>query len=103
MKAFLTYAYREGFDPAEVVRRVAERAIRRIGDAETEVELLAARSLPAVRGDEARLESVLMRIVQGRLEQVKIAMAKFRQATAWYQPELLRIPDVRAAPSPHYS
>jgi nitrogen-specific signal transduction histidine kinase len=57
------------FDPAAVVRRVAERAVRRIGKARTTVELIAARSLPAVRGDEARLESVLMRIVEGRLEQ----------------------------------
>jgi len=57
------------FDPGEVVRRVAERALRRIGRAEIAVELLAARSLPAVRGDEARLESVLMRIVEDRLEQ----------------------------------
>jgi oligoendopeptidase F len=31
--------------------------------------------------------------VQARLERVKIMMAKFRQATAWYQPELLRIPE----------
>ncbi len=31
--------------------------------------------------------------VQARLERVKIAMAKFHQATAWYQPELLRIPE----------
>jgi PAS domain S-box-containing protein len=59
----------QGFDPAEVVRRVAERAAQRIGDAETGVEVLAARSLPAVRGDEARLESVLIGIVQDRLEQ----------------------------------
>ena len=57
------------FDPAAVVRRVAERTVRRVGDAQTTVELLAARSLPAVRGDEARLESVLMRIVEGRLDQ----------------------------------
>jgi PAS domain S-box-containing protein len=57
------------FDPAAVVRRVAERTVRRIGEAETTIEPLAARSLPAVRGDEARLESVLMRIVADRLEQ----------------------------------
>ena len=57
------------FDPARVVRRVAERTVGRIGEAETRVELLAARSLPAVRGDEARLESVLMRIVEDRLAQ----------------------------------
>ncbi len=31
--------------------------------------------------------------VQARLERVKIILAKFRQATAWYQPELLRIPE----------
>lgn len=60
---------RESFDSAEVVRRVAERAAGWIGDADTTVELLAARSLPAVRGDEARLESVLNRILQDRLEQ----------------------------------
>jgi oligoendopeptidase F len=31
--------------------------------------------------------------VQARLERVKIVLARFRQATAWYQPELLRIPE----------
>jgi len=31
--------------------------------------------------------------VQARLERVRIILAKFRQATAWYQPELLRIPE----------
>jgi oligoendopeptidase F len=31
--------------------------------------------------------------VQARLETVRIAMAKFRQATAWYTPELLEIPE----------
>ncbi len=31
--------------------------------------------------------------VQARLERVKIVLAKFRQVTAWYQPELLRIPE----------
>jgi nitrogen-specific signal transduction histidine kinase len=60
---------RASFDPAEVVRRVAERAVQRIGEAGTALELLAARSLPAVRGDDARLESLLMRIVEDRLEQ----------------------------------
>ncbi len=59
----------ESFDPAEVVRRVAERAAGRSGRGETSVELLAARSLPAVRGDEARLESVLTGLVQDRLGQ----------------------------------
>jgi PAS domain S-box-containing protein len=58
-----------GFDPAEVVRRVAKRAAGRSGRVRTSVELLAARSLPTVRGDQARLESVLTRIVQNRLEQ----------------------------------
>ncbi len=31
--------------------------------------------------------------VQARLEQVRLAIAAFRQATAWYTPELLRIPE----------
>ncbi len=31
--------------------------------------------------------------VQARLERVRIALAKFRQATAWYTPELLAIPE----------
>jgi len=31
--------------------------------------------------------------VQTRLEQVKLIFAEFRQATAWYAPELLRIPE----------
>ena len=31
--------------------------------------------------------------VQARLERVRIVLARFRQATAWYQPELLRIPE----------
>jgi PAS domain S-box-containing protein len=72
----------ESFDPAEVVRRVAERAVGRIGDAETTVELLAARSLPAVRGDEARLESVLIRIIEDRLEQDQPPSALFIAARA---------------------
>jgi len=72
----------ESFDPAEVVRRVAERAAARIGGAETMVELLAARSLPAVRGDEARLESVLIRIVEDRLEQDQPPSALFIGARA---------------------
>jgi len=72
----------QSFDPAEVVRRVAERTVRRIGDAETTVQLLAARSLPAVRGDEARLESVLMRIAQGRLEEDRPPSALFIGARA---------------------
>jgi len=31
--------------------------------------------------------------VQGMLEEVRIAMSRFRQATAWYTPELLEIPE----------
>jgi oligoendopeptidase F len=31
--------------------------------------------------------------VQARLEQVRIALARFQQATAWYTPELLEIPE----------
>jgi oligoendopeptidase F len=31
--------------------------------------------------------------VQARIEQVRLALAAFRQATAWYTPELLRIPE----------
>jgi oligoendopeptidase F len=31
--------------------------------------------------------------IQARLERVRIALAKFRQATAWYAPELLAIPE----------
>ena len=31
--------------------------------------------------------------VQARLEEVKLALAAFRQATAWYTPELLEIPE----------
>lgn len=31
--------------------------------------------------------------VQARLEQVRLALAAFRQATAWYTPELLEIPE----------
>ncbi|MCU0304536.1 MAG: oligoendopeptidase F [Thermoanaerobaculales bacterium] len=31
--------------------------------------------------------------VQARLERVRIVLAEFHQATAWYQPELLRIPE----------
>jgi oligoendopeptidase F len=31
--------------------------------------------------------------VQSRLEQVRLALAAFKQATAWYTPELLRIPE----------
>jgi oligoendopeptidase F len=31
--------------------------------------------------------------IQARLEQVRIALARFQQATAWYTPELLEIPE----------
>lgn len=40
-----------------------------------------------------RAEDTRNNDVQARLERVKIAMARFRQATAWYEPELLRIPE----------
>ena len=40
-----------------------------------------------------RAEDTRNNDVQGRLERVKIVLARFRQATAWYQPELLRIPE----------
>jgi len=40
-----------------------------------------------------RTEDTRNNDVQARLEKVKIVMARFRQATAWYQPELLRIPE----------
>jgi oligoendopeptidase F len=32
-------------------------------------------------------------VVQARLEQVRLALAAFRQATAWFTPELLQIPE----------
>lgn len=32
-------------------------------------------------------------LVQAKLERVRIALARFRQATAWYTPELLQIPE----------
>jgi PAS domain S-box-containing protein len=72
----------QSFDPAQVVRRVAERVAGRIEEAGIAVELLAARSLPAVRGDEARLESVLIRIVEDRLEQDRPPSALFIGARA---------------------
>lgn len=40
-----------------------------------------------------RTEDTRNNEVQARLERVKIVLAKFRQTTAWYQPELLRIPE----------
>jgi len=40
-----------------------------------------------------RAEDTRSNEVQARLERVKIVLARFRQATAWYQPELLRIPE----------
>ena len=72
----------ESFDPADVVSRVADRTLRQLGDCETRVGLLAAKSLPLVRGDEARLESVLVRIVQARLEQDPPPSALFIGARA---------------------
>lgn len=59
----------ESFDPADVVRRVVDRTLRQLGDGATRIELLAAKTLPQVRGDESRLESVLVRIIQARLDQ----------------------------------
>jgi nitrogen-specific signal transduction histidine kinase len=70
------------FDPAEVVRRVASRTGRRVGQAETTVELLAARSLPAVPGDEARLESLLMKLVDHRLSEAPLPSTIFIGARA---------------------
>jgi PAS domain S-box-containing protein len=72
----------ESFDPAAVVRRVTERAAVLIAQSETRVELLAARSLPLVRGDKARLESVLLSIMKDRLEQERSPTAIFIGARA---------------------
>ena len=40
----------------------------------------------------SRTEDTRNNDVQARLERVKIVLARFHQATAWYQPEVLRIP-----------
>ena len=56
----------ERFDPAEVVRRVAERAAGQ-GEGRPPVSLLTAPALPFVQGDAARLEAVLGRMVARRL------------------------------------
>jgi len=44
-------------------------------------------------GPQRILEASLLSAVQARLEQVRLALAAFRQATAWYTPELLEIPE----------
>lgn len=56
------------FEPAAVVHAVGARIRREIGEGPPEVRTLAPSSLPAVKGDGARLESVLLRMLRARLE-----------------------------------
>jgi len=56
----------ERFDPAQLVRTVAERLRGRPGEG-PEVLVLAAHALPPAAGDAARLETALVRLVEGRM------------------------------------
>jgi PAS domain S-box-containing protein len=56
------------FDPAQLVRQVARRLETRGGPGGPTIELLAPASLPLGRGDAAKLEAILLRASQDRLE-----------------------------------
>ena len=56
------------FEPAQLVRAVARRLRVRAGAAHADLAFLAPSSLPRARGDAAKLEAVLLRLVQERLE-----------------------------------
>jgi PAS domain S-box-containing protein len=56
------------FEPAQLVRAVARRLRARAGAAHADFAFLSPASLPRVRGDAAKLEAVLLRLVQDRLE-----------------------------------
>lgn len=58
-----------GFEPAQLVRAVARRLRARAGAAVADLAFLAPASLPRARGDAAKFEAVLLRLVQDRLEQ----------------------------------
>ncbi|HEX2486535.1 MAG TPA: PAS domain-containing protein [Myxococcota bacterium] len=56
------------FDPAQLVRLVAQRLESRSGSSGPAIELLAPASLPLARGDAAKLEAILLRAAQDRVE-----------------------------------
>jgi PAS domain S-box-containing protein len=55
-------------EPAQLVRAVARRLRARAGAAHADFAFLAPASLPRVRGDASKLEAVVLRLVQDRLE-----------------------------------
>jgi hypothetical protein len=58
----------EAWDPAQVLRLVARRLTER-GELPSDFQLLVPAQLPAVRGDGAKLEALLLRLLQDRVDQ----------------------------------
>lgn len=56
------------FEPAQLVRAVARRLRARAGGAHADFACLAPASLPRVRGDASKLEAVVLRLAQDRIE-----------------------------------
>lgn len=57
------------FEPAQLVRAVARRMRARAGATQVDLAFLAPATLPRARGDAAKLEAILLRLVQERLAQ----------------------------------
>ena len=55
------------FEPAQLVRAVARRLRARAGATQADLAFLAPATLPRARGDAAKLEGILLRLVQDRL------------------------------------
>jgi PAS domain S-box-containing protein len=55
------------FEPAQLVRAVARRLRARAGASQVDLAFLAPATLPRARGDAAKLEAILLRLVQERL------------------------------------
>ena len=55
------------FEPAQLVRAVARRLRARAGATQVDLAFLAPATLPRARGDAAKLEAILLRLVQERL------------------------------------
>lgn len=70
------------FDPAELLRAVGERLRRELDERRTELRILVAGALPPLRGDAARLESLLLHMLRSRLEAARAPEALTLSARA---------------------